>query len=111
MRAGNIPAGTVQVELRNTKLGISKSIRLTVPAGGTVKRKITVAKGTVRINVRPWAVVYLRGRKLGTTPMPPLSLYEGRHSLRLVNPDSGKERTVKVDVRAGKVTRVIETLD
>ena len=46
-----------------------------------------VAEGTVRIRVLPWAEVEIDGVYKGTTPLRPLSLPAGTHTLRFTHPD------------------------
>jgi hypothetical protein len=64
--------------------------------------KSTVMKGFVQIAVKgTWANVYLGSKQVGTTAKK-FSLRAGRHRLRLKNPASGKEKSVTVNVIAGK---------
>jgi hypothetical protein len=50
----------------------------------------------------PWAEVSLDGRPLGTTPLKPLSLPPGTHTVRLQHP-SYRPLQKRVNVRAGEV--------
>jgi hypothetical protein len=110
VRRIKLPAGPVLVQVRNKKLGLSKSLRLEVPAGGHVSRRVVFRKGQVVFNVAPWADVYLGKKKLGTTPMPPISLYEGTYAIKLANEELGVERVVHVSVKSGKLKKVVERL-
>ncbi len=110
LRQVELPAGSTLVQVRNTKLGLSKTLRLDIAPGETLRRKVVFRKGQVAFDVRPWADVYLGKRKLGTTPMPPVSLYEGTYAFRLVNSELGAERTVQVVVKGGKTRKVLEKL-
>jgi serine/threonine-protein kinase len=58
--------------------------------------------GTLRLHVVPWAEVTLDGRPVGTTPLKPLSLAPGVHTVRLQHPDY-RPLQKKVNVRAGEV--------
>jgi serine/threonine-protein kinase len=51
--------------------------------------------------VRPFGTVYLDGKLLGDTPMEPVVVPVGRHSLRIVNKEMGREekRTIEVPVK------------
>lgn len=42
--------------------------------------------------------------------MAPVTLQEGRYEFRLVSPDTGRERTVSVNVVGNKTSKVVETL-
>jgi hypothetical protein len=110
IRRYRLAAGPVVIQLRNTKLGLSKTLRLNIGAGETLRRRVVFRKGQVAFDVRPWADVYLGGRKLGTTPFPPISLYEGTYAVKLVNRDLGVERVVQVSVKSGKLKKVFEQL-
>jgi hypothetical protein len=59
--------------------------------------------GRLRIGVRPWAEVIVDGTSRGTTPLRPLSLSVGVHSVRLVNPDYHPFLR-KVAIRDGETT-------
>ncbi|MBI5511583.1 MAG: serine/threonine protein kinase [Deltaproteobacteria bacterium] len=110
IRRLTLPAGPAIIKLRNSKLGVTKTLRLEVVAGDTVRRRVTFGKGQVVFDIKPWADVYLGGKKLGTTPMPPVSLYEGTYAVKLVNPELAVERVLQVTVRPGKSKRVTERL-
>ncbi|MFC1611202.1 protein kinase [Myxococcota bacterium] len=110
VRRHKLPAGTVVIQLRNRKLGLSKTLRLEIASGEILRRRVVFKKGQLVFDVRPWADVYLRGKKLGTTPMPPISLYEGTYAIRLVNEELGVERVVQVSVKSGKLRKVAEKL-
>lgn len=101
-------AGLHLLRLENPALGISLTAKLQVSSGGETTRLFTFAKGKMNVLVDPWADVYVNGVKLGQTPLAGKELYEGRHRLRLVGPKS--EKSVTVDVTAGKTTVVRESL-
>ncbi len=68
--------------------------------------------GKVAIRVNPWAEVFYRGQKLGMTPMAPISLPPGRHTLTLKNAELGISRdyTVYVPPR-GEIVLKADLLD
>lgn len=103
----SLPSGPTTVTLRNTKLGLGRTLRLSIPAGGRVTKRVIFSKGWLRVDAEPWANVYVGKKRIGTTPLAPISLYEGTHRLRLVNPKARKkEYVVAVEVRPGKTTKV-----
>ncbi|WNZ64593.1 protein kinase [Myxococcus sp. MxC21-1] len=61
-----------------------------------------VAKGRLEFRIRPYAVVSLDGKVLGQTPFAAVEVSEGRHTVRLVNKELGKDVTRTVDVKAGQ---------
>ncbi len=60
-----------------------------------------VAKGRLELRIRPFANVYLDGKSVGETPLPPLVLSVGKHRLRLVNEELGKNVEHDVVVKPG----------
>jgi hypothetical protein len=72
----------------------------------TVHRDLVevVRLGSVRIYIEEgWGDIYLHGKKLGRAPTSkPIKLPVGHHHLRLVNPPSGKELFLDVDVVEGQ---------
>lgn len=57
--------------------------------------------GKVTIRVNPWAEVYFSGKKLGTTPLPPVEVPAGTATFVLKNNQLGVSRKVSVKVPAG----------
>jgi serine/threonine protein kinase len=61
--------------------------------------------GTIEFEVRPWAVVYLEGKKLGRVP--PLGIVDidpGTYRVKFVNKDLRKKVERPVEVKAGQTT-------
>jgi len=73
-----------------------------VRASASARRATTVAKGSLEFRVRPYAVVSLDGKVLGQTPFAAVEVPEGRHTVRLVNKELGKDVTRTIDVKAGQ---------
>jgi hypothetical protein len=63
------------------------------------------ATGRLTLDAKPWARVYLGRRFLGVSPLVEIELPAGPLELRLVNPDTGIERTINVVVSEGGVVR------
>jgi hypothetical protein len=64
--------------------------------------------GTLRINSRPWAQVFVDGRLVGNTPQPALQLNAGNHQIKLVNQPMGLTKSFSVSIKAGQmVTKVL----
>ncbi len=66
--------------------------------------------GRVVLSVRPWADIFLNGKKLGTTPLAPLILWEGAYELRLVNPQLKADKKIRVNVKANDTVKVVHNL-
>ncbi|WP_426750785.1 protein kinase domain-containing protein [Myxococcus sp. Y35] len=80
------------------KAATPSRVRASTPA----RRATTVAKGSLEFRVRPYAVVSLDGKVLGQTPFAAVEVPEGRHTVRLVNKELGKDVTRTIDVKAGQ---------
>jgi serine/threonine-protein kinase len=73
---------------------------------------VVTAKGELVLLIRPWAKVEVDGKDVGVTPLnEPLLLAAGEHTVRLVNPDLGKDitRTVRITASGREVLK--ELLD
>jgi eukaryotic-like serine/threonine-protein kinase len=66
------------------------------------KPKVASAKATLRIRVKPYADVFLDGRPLGQTPLAPVRLEPGLHSIILVNTELSVRRSYQVQLRSGE---------
>jgi hypothetical protein len=106
-----VSPGKHSVTLVGRDEGYRMTFSVKVESGREKVEKRTLGKGQLACDAEPWADVYAGGRRLGTTPLAPVSMTEGTYTLRLANPQLKKEKTVKVQVRAGKVTRVKEKLE
>jgi serine/threonine protein kinase len=77
---------------------------LTVKPGDTSAVEVAMpeAFGNLRLTVSPWAVVYVDGEEMGTTPLgAPLKISIGEHELKLIGP-SGKEWKENLTVEEGR---------
>jgi serine/threonine-protein kinase len=74
-----------------------------VAAASTEARSPVARTGTLRLMVLPWAEVEVNGVLRGKTPLSPLSLPVGRHTVRLLHPDYRPIQR-KVTIRAGETT-------
>jgi serine/threonine protein kinase len=62
--------------------------------------------GTLQVNVSPWGNVSVDGRSYGTTPIGPISLSAGNHTVTVTNPDIGASRSSTVKIVSGKQSSV-----
>jgi len=64
--------------------------------------------GTLRVNSRPWAQVFVDGRLVGNTPQTALQLNAGNHQIKLVNQPMSLTKSFSVSIKAGQmVTKVL----
>jgi eukaryotic-like serine/threonine-protein kinase len=61
-----------------------------------------VQQGTLEVRVTPRSIAILDGKPRGLTPLAPLSLPAGSHTLRIINTGLGKDLTLKVEVKANE---------
>ena len=59
--------------------------------------------GTLEINVRPWAYVYVDGKEMGMTPLEPLELMVGEHVVLVKNRKLAEERSFRILIKANEV--------
>ena len=104
------PTGRSKVELRNDDLGIRKVVEINVRPSAANKRTVVFKKGRVSFLVQPWAHIAVNGTKVGTTPLAPVPLFEGRHKIVLDNPQMHKRKVIYVNVIAGKTAKVVESM-
>ncbi len=104
----SLAPGAHQIRLTNPELGLSKNLKIEVSSGQVVRKKVafSVAKGKLLVRARPWADVYLNGKKIGTTPLPPRALPPGDYVVRLHNPTLDQETDKRVKIEPGKTARV-----
>ncbi|MBI4727808.1 serine/threonine protein kinase [candidate division TA06 bacterium] len=77
---------------------------LVIKPGDTLSLDVTMpeAFGRLRLTVSPWAVVYIDGEEMGTTPLgAPLKLSIGEHELKLSGP-LGKEWKENLNIEEDK---------
>jgi serine/threonine-protein kinase len=74
------------------------------PKNDPPKVPAKVARGKLTLDTTPYTEVFLKGRKLGDTPLVEVTLPPGIHVLTLVNDAKGIKRAIEVEISAGKTT-------
>jgi eukaryotic-like serine/threonine-protein kinase len=69
-----------------------------------------VPQGSLAFRVTPYADVFLDGKNLGLTPLEPVALYPGRHSVKLENAQLRKRLLRTVTIRPGRRTTLVADL-
>ena len=98
----DVSPGTVVVEVFNPKLPFSRKESFSVTAGDNGVRRFEIRKGSINFRIRPYATVVLDGKTLGQTPLAPVEVYEGRHTLTPINRELGKEVHAEYVVQGGE---------
>ena len=107
---------TVNVEREGDRLMVEVAL-LALPAPGptdppktdpkkvkTPTRPAVAAAGKLTLKTTPWTQVYLGKKKLGDTPLVEVPLPAGRHTLRLVSPETNTESSIEVEILANETT-------
>jgi hypothetical protein len=68
-------------------------------------------EGFLTINSIPPATCFLDGKPIGSTPMVHVSVHAGVHTVKFVNADLGREKTVTVNVNAGETKPAVTRLE
>ncbi|HYH98527.1 serine/threonine protein kinase, partial [Hyalangium sp.] len=98
----NLTPGTVHVEVYDSVKGFSKQRTFDLEPGDNGVLKVSVERATLELRIHPYAVVILDGKHLGPTPLEPISLYEGKHGLRLENEELGKHLITTLTIGPGE---------
>jgi len=86
----SLPAGRHRLRLYNPEQKLERTITVRIGPGAEVKRLVKLTPGRVAVFVKPWGRVSVDGEQRGITPMAPLLLSPGRHTIQVVNPETGK---------------------
>ena len=100
----SLPAGPQVIGLENESVGFRDVRTVDVVAGKVTPVSVTLPKGEISINARPWAEVFVDGTRVGETPVSQLSLPVGIHEIVFRHPEMG-ERRVSVVVKIGATGR------
>lgn len=72
----------------------------------TAEVETDTSPGTLQVIVVPWGNVSVDGKSYGTTPIAPVSLSPGPHTVSVNNPDLGAQRSQTVRIQPGKPSAV-----
>jgi hypothetical protein len=96
-----LPVGSHTLRFVNEETGFEAGRTVTVTAGRPTAVPILIPTGTIAINARPWAEVFIDGERVGETPLGNVSRAIGRHEVILRHPELGERRqTVVISLRA-----------
>ncbi len=100
-----LPVGSHTLRFVNEETGFEAGRTVTVTAGRPTAVPIAIPTGTIAINARPWAEVFIDGERIGETPLGNVARAIGRHEIVLRHPELG-ERRQSVVISLGAPTRV-----
>jgi serine/threonine-protein kinase len=104
-------AGRRRLRLESQLHAYDLSLAIVLRPGEHLRLQLAPKRGTIRVLAHPFAVVTVDGKRVGTTPFAPLSVYEGMHQLVLENPQLGTRRNVRVRVQPGTEALVKVSLE
>lgn len=93
------PPGTSEAPPGSERTGDARDDE---PRKVEASRRQKVKTARLRLRIQPWAMVFLDGRSLGSTPLGDQELAPGTHSLILVNPELDVRRSFTVKLRPGE---------
>jgi hypothetical protein len=100
-----LAAGTYQLDLINTALGLRMRRSVTFRPGQIANLDVAPPPGRANFNAQPWAEVSIDNRVVGETPLANVSVPIGEHEVVFRHPELG-ERRQTITVRADAPTRV-----
>jgi hypothetical protein len=98
--------GTHKLVLKNPRLNIEKEVPVKIVADKANTKIVDLMegiKGALKIKVNPWADVYVDGKRKGTTPLKPIELTAGEHTVLVKNERLGAERSFRVMIKPNEV--------
>ena len=105
-----LAAGTYQLDLINTALGLRMRRSVTFRPGQIANLDVAPPPGRANFNAQPWAEVSINNRVIGETPLANVSVPIGEHEVVFRHPELG-ERRQTITVRADAPTRVSATFE
>jgi hypothetical protein len=100
-----VPSGKWPLNFVNKRLGL-KTVRWVQVKKRKNLSTFVFGKGKIRFHLVPGRIVYFDERRLGASPLHPVWVYEGNHSIAVVEPSSGQRQHFQVAVKPQKTTWV-----
>jgi serine/threonine-protein kinase len=104
-----LPAGRHEIALVNETLGYRLQQSVDIEGGQTLSLQVAPPPGMVTIDAVPWADLTIDGQAVGRTPVGPLPLVPGLHTISFHNPDFGGD-SQRVIVKSAAKVRVVGKL-
>jgi hypothetical protein len=102
-------AGRHDFDFINPAFGFRTRQQIEIKPGQIINLNVTPPAGRVSVNAIPWAQVFINGNLVGETPLANMPMPVGEHQVLFRHPQFG-DRTEKIIVRSGALTRVSATL-
>lgn len=101
-----LPAGKHELDVVNEALEFTQRITVNVQPGSTSKANVPLPNGSISVNALPWAIVWIDGKDVGTTPVATMTVPIGNHEVVWRHPQFG-ERKQTVTVTAKMPVRLV----
>ncbi|MCC7125550.1 MAG: PEGA domain-containing protein [Acidobacteria bacterium] len=88
----SLPAGTHVLTMINDELEFAETREVQIEARKALTITVDTPRGVLHVNARPWADVWIDGRRVGETPVGNVSLPIGAHEVLLRHPQFGESR-------------------
>ncbi len=99
--------GTHRIKLVSKPKMINYKTSIKIESNKELTKTIMLKKGKLSLSVKPWANIYVNGKKIGQTPIPPKVLYEGTYNIVLKNPKYPSfSKTIKI--KPGRTTLIMK---
>ena len=98
-----IPKRKTVLVLRNRRLGLHTTRKIN-PQGSRISTHFVLRKGKLGFRFKTPRHVHVDGKFRGTTPRPPLALYEGWHRVVVTDRKKRRRKRERVRVKPGEVT-------
>lgn len=93
---------------RSQVIGIDAAVPVSAPVQEVIAPKgssrPSVPKGRLTLDTEPYTQVFIRGKRVGDTPLVEHPLPVGIHTVTLINEEWGIKQTIEVEVSAGVTT-------
>ena len=96
-----LPVGEAVATFENRKLGLRKTVSFNVPAAQQATRSFKFQRGWLDVDAPDGSKVSIDGRAVGTSPLKPIELFEGQHTIDVV-PVGGKRQSGTAEVLANQ---------
>jgi eukaryotic-like serine/threonine-protein kinase len=100
----HLPPGHHRVTVSAATLAFPRTLDLDLRPRESTVRTIARGRGSLRVAVTPWAEVTVDNHVVGVTPLQPIELGEGSHSVSLANRELGVVAKRKLVVAPDKET-------
>jgi eukaryotic-like serine/threonine-protein kinase len=99
------PGGTVELELFDPGLGLSRTEQVELKQGDNGVHRVVIPRGTLEFKLDDGVAVSIDGKASGTAPLDPVQLYEGRHQIQLRKGELSERRLLEIQ---GGQTEVLD---